>query len=129
MAGKRGNPNWTKGVSGNPGGKSFAYSEMRALARTHTLASINALVRALRSPRTSIFAATALLDRGWGKPTPVDENGEERLAAATNITINLGALTHDQLRDLARLLAIAGIDQSPSVIEGSASETVPGEPD
>jgi len=38
------------------------------MARAHTEAAIKALVEALKNERTSVAAATALLDRGWGKP-------------------------------------------------------------
>lgn len=43
--------------------------ELRALAREHTHAALDALVKALDNERTSVAAATALLDRGYGKPT------------------------------------------------------------
>jgi hypothetical protein len=39
------------------------------MAREHTPAAIAALVAALAEPRERVAAATALLDRGWGKPT------------------------------------------------------------
>ena len=71
-SGKRGNPNWAKGVSGNPGGRPKAIVEVQELARLETAASIRALVRIRDSadaPAAAVVAAaTALLDRGWGKP-------------------------------------------------------------
>ena len=42
---------------------------MQTLARTHTPEAVQALVDALRSPRERVAAATALLDRGWGRPS------------------------------------------------------------
>jgi hypothetical protein len=67
-----GNPNWVKGVSGNPGGRPKAIVEVQELARLETAASIRALVRVRDSADTPaaavVAAATVLLDRGWGKP-------------------------------------------------------------
>jgi hypothetical protein len=57
------------GQSGNPGGRPRALLDARELARTHTPEAIAALVAALNSPRERVAAATALLDRAWGKPT------------------------------------------------------------
>jgi hypothetical protein len=60
-----------KGQSGNPGGMPKGMHEVRQLARQHTKLAIERLVYWARSnnARASVAAATALLDRGWGKPT------------------------------------------------------------
>lgn len=42
--------------------------DIQELARTYTPAAIKALVEALDSPRERVAAATALLDRGYGRP-------------------------------------------------------------
>jgi hypothetical protein len=57
-----------RGRSGNPGGRPKAVVDVQALAREHTTAAIQTLVAALKDPRHKVAAATALLDRGWGKP-------------------------------------------------------------
>lgn len=48
-------------------------AEIRSLARGHTVAAINCLAGIMNkesAPEAArISAATALLDRGWGKPT------------------------------------------------------------
>jgi HEAT repeat protein len=69
-----------KGQSGNPGGRPKELEELKALARTHTEAAINALAAALENPRERVAAATALLDRGYGKPhqTSTNENIDRR---------------------------------------------------
>ena len=54
--------------SGNPGGVPKGYRELRAAARAHTAAALQALVDALSDPKLRVAAAQALLDRGWGKP-------------------------------------------------------------
>ena len=59
-----------KGKSGNPGGRPKAAKDVQVLARTHTKAAIAKLAHWLEhgDPRTSVAAAQALLDRGYGKP-------------------------------------------------------------
>jgi hypothetical protein len=56
------------GQSGNPGGRPKAEAKVKALAQQHTEAAINALVESLADPKARVAAATALLDRAWGKP-------------------------------------------------------------
>jgi len=69
--GKRKAPStaYKPGVSGNPGGRPKGLAEMQALCRDHSEAAINALLLALKSVKTRVPAAVALLDRGWGKPS------------------------------------------------------------
>ena len=57
-----------KGKSGNPGGRPKGYQEMQAAARKHTPAALKALFDALGDEKLKVSAATALLDRGWGRP-------------------------------------------------------------
>jgi hypothetical protein len=46
------------------------------LARQHTVAAIDTLVKCLIDPRHRVAAAVALLDRGWGRPKePVEHSG------------------------------------------------------
>jgi hypothetical protein len=70
-------PKWVKGESGNPGGRPKGYGDVRELARQHTSDAVQTLVTIMNDPvaapsaRTS--AASAILDRGWGKPSVVTE--------------------------------------------------------
>lgn len=59
------------GKSGNPGGRPKADIRLKDLAREHTDAAIDTLVKGLKAKgeRTRIAAAEALLDRGYGKPS------------------------------------------------------------
>jgi hypothetical protein len=58
------------GISGNPSGRPKVEGEVRALARRYTTRAIRRLAQLMRSdnPRVAVAAATALLDRAWGKP-------------------------------------------------------------
>lgn len=71
-----------KGRSGNPGGRPKEDAEVKALAREHGPAAIRKLAALMEcgNPRTEVAAATALLDRGFGKPAQAiiatgDEDG------------------------------------------------------
>jgi hypothetical protein len=55
--------------------------DVQELARTHTKEAVEALVRGLDDPKHYVAAATALLDRGWGKPTQPIAGDEDRPAA------------------------------------------------
>lgn len=62
-----------RGQSGNPLGRPKADITIRDLAREHTSEAIKTLAEITTnkkaSPSARVSAATALLDRGWGKPS------------------------------------------------------------
>lgn len=68
------------GQSGNPGGRPKAVARVRDLAREHTETAIDVLVQIATSGESEaarVSAASAILDRGYGKPTqPIDGDGE-----------------------------------------------------
>jgi hypothetical protein len=70
-----------KGKSGNPSGRPKEIGHVRDLARAHTEDAIKTLVE-IRGDKTQpaparVAAATALLDRAWGKPSqPLDGDGQ-----------------------------------------------------
>jgi hypothetical protein len=55
-------------------------TEIRSLARSHTRTAINALVGVMKAKDAThaarVSAATAILDRGWGRPPQALENGD-----------------------------------------------------
>lgn len=70
-----------KGQSGNPGGRPKALLDVIRLARQETEASLKTLAKIRDSEDAPaparVAASTALLDRGWGKPTqPIDGDGQ-----------------------------------------------------
>lgn len=62
---------FAKGQSGNPGGRPKESSVVKALAREYTEEAVLKLAHWMRTDdaRASVAACTALLDRGYGKPT------------------------------------------------------------
>ena len=84
---------WTKGQSGNPGGRPKALGDIREIARKHTREAIKTLVTVMQTPKATdqarVHAATALLDRAWGRPAQTirasverDTDVDERLAGS-----------------------------------------------
>ena len=61
---------FVKGKSGNPGGRPKQDIDIKELARAHTKEAVKRLAFWLRSnnAKASVSAASALLDRGYGKP-------------------------------------------------------------
>ena len=87
-----------KGESGNPGGRPKDVGLLREMAREHTAEALNVLVQAMRDddPRIRVAAASAILDRGHGKPTtpieveaPVDAEPISMLEIARRIAFIL----------------------------------------
>jgi hypothetical protein len=74
---------WKPGQSGNPAGRpkaSAGQREAKALAKEHTAAAIATLAEILKDKKATasarVAAATAILDRGHGKPLQQVEIGE-----------------------------------------------------
>src|SRR5258708_4025802 len=62
---------WRRGQSGNPNGRPKRDAELAALARQHTAAALAALAEIAQHGKQEaarVSAATALLDRAWGRP-------------------------------------------------------------
>ena len=63
---------FAKGQSGNPGGRPKALGDIRELARRHSGEAVQVLVHVMgdasAAPSARVGAASALLDRGWGRP-------------------------------------------------------------
>ena len=70
-----------KGKSGNPGGRPKGpTADIAALARQYGPQAIDTLVKCLNDPKHRVAAATALLDRGFGRP-------QQTIVGEQNITV------------------------------------------
>jgi hypothetical protein len=102
----RGRP-FSKGQSGNPGGRPKELREVTELARSAAPEAVKALVNIMNDseapPTARIAAATAILDRGFGRPAQsVDVSGAV-------VVHDLTRLTDAQLDELERLVAIIAL--------------------
>ena len=97
------------GQSGNPGGRPKAERNVRELAQQHTAEAVEALVDVVRTgkPAERVQAATALLDRGWGRPSA---------------SIEMTSTVKTSLVDLLTSLnAVEDADQPQQYLAGSGS--------
>lgn len=94
---------WTKGVSGNPGGRPKDSYDVIQLARNWTPQAVAALGAALDDPKQRVAAATALLDRAWGKPKQTIETPDGTVLSLT-IAHLLGARAASQMLDAQRVI-------------------------
>ena len=99
-------PGWKPGQSGNPGGRvrDPRLRTLQELARTHTEAAVDALVKSLKDPKYRVPAACALLDRGWGRPKQhIEASGDGtavlHLLAAQMVSRELLDQIGDQVAD------------------------------
>ena len=75
---------FTKGQSGNPGGRPKALGDLRELAREHTASALQVLLKVMEDPKAAssarVGAASAVLDRGWGRaPQSFEINQESKV--------------------------------------------------
>jgi hypothetical protein len=96
---RRPNGTYLPGVSGNPSGMSRALVEVTDLARQHAPEAMAALVEIAtqgKSESARVAAATALLDRGYGKPPQAIDS------TIRNANRSVEELTDEELTEIIR---------------------------
>src|SRR4051812_20203347 len=86
------------GQSGNPGGRPKGERSVREIAQQHTAAAMETLVTVMQTGKNSerVQAATALLDRGWGKPTQsVEMSGDRTTLVDLLVSLNNSHAAND----------------------------------
>jgi hypothetical protein len=109
---RRPNGTYLPGVSGNPSGMSRALVEVTDLARQHAPEAMAALVEIAtqgKSESARVAAATALLDRGYGRPQALTDIVQHRSAREMTdeeiMAVLLGGLSQEELDErIARVL-------------------------
>lgn len=102
---------WRPGQSGNPGGRPREIGYLRELARERTEEAIETLADVMlngESDSARVAAATALLDRGYGKPPQsiaVDANVRDTRSVQIAQAI---ADAHPELAEIVFGAAVAG---------------------
>jgi hypothetical protein len=113
----RGRP-FQKGVSPNPGGRPKAVGHLRELARKHTAEAVGTLLAVMMNskspPAARVAAASAMLDRGHGRPgppsvrfiLPLIKSAGDAAVAMTAIAkaVACGDVTPTEALDLSRLV-------------------------
>ena len=109
------------GQSGNPNGRpKVTLPDGRSLsevAKEHTAVAVEALVSIVRNKRVAasarVQAATALLDRGWGRPHQTVVANVESLSAAERV--RRGRLRAQEMQDQERRQAQASAEAARGV--------------
>ena len=94
------------GKSGNPGGRPKNLADVQELARCYTKKAIETLAAIMQNEKTPpaarVSAASAILDRGYGKPPQAyadADGGGLDLAKLVNMSYRAGKTTAD-MRDV-----------------------------
>ncbi len=102
---QRGNPNWRKGVSGNPTGRKAVDPEVKEALGALTPRAVDRLTMMLESEdeRIAMDAVKTVLDRNLGKPTqPLEHSGPDGTALLVEINVtpaDVPALTDGNSED------------------------------
>jgi hypothetical protein len=111
------------GQSGNISGRPKSISPVVALAREHTVAAVQTLAEiAVKGKNESAraHAATALLDRAWGRPA-------QSIELDLQLTKSLASMTLEELTQLREKYAGLAL-VSPTIIEHDSTERGAAQP-
>jgi hypothetical protein len=93
--------------------------DVQALAREYTVEAIQTLVSCLRDPKYRVAAATALLDRAWGKPVQAISGGQDAPPLAIHYTFEWANA------EASPAIATAATSDASNADENDAGEEIP----
>jgi len=113
---------WLPGTAPNPGGRPRAIEQVQTLARTHTAEAVATLVEICGNrkahPSARVAAASAILDRGWGRPM----QSVQVEAQASVLPSELAALSPEDKRKAAEIIMRGLAAESAKQIDAVPSE-------
>jgi hypothetical protein len=117
-----------KGQSGNPSGRPKVEGEVRNLARKYSRTAVRRLAQLMKSKneRVAVAAATALLDRAWGRPAQaLTGPGGAPLMASVFVGINAAPISDaaEAARVYAEILGNPSRDLSGITFAASSGVT------
>lgn len=113
---QRGLIKWAPGQSGNPAGRSKRFHEVTAAAQEKSLQAIDKLAQLMNcgDERVELMAASALLDRAFGKPKEV--KADDSAASKPD----LSRLTPEELSALRRVMVRLATPDAPPAEQAAA---------
>jgi hypothetical protein len=97
---KAGNPNWAKGVGGNPSGRPKKAMEFQILMQEHSALAIQTLLDVLKTGKNAekLTAAQEVLNRAYGKAVQATVNTQVKSFEAM-LDVLAGTVTQEEIEE------------------------------
>jgi hypothetical protein len=117
-----GNPAWTAGVSGNPGGRPKGWPALRLAAQKASPLALRTLIHMCRkgeSGAVRVAAAQAIMDRAYGKPE------QRHSAEGVGTGLLIAGLQVQFVEPDANHLELDGVCEDPKPVPMKTVEQIP----